>query len=282
MSSVESLEIIAERLNAYHGQLTALAQALGALRDVSDHMIVALASDHAAILSHVAAAAQTPAQAAHALIARVADALEPQVAEIDPVESDPVEIRAIEIQPLEIQPLEILALEILAVEAVAEAASDAVEPVLLATEAAAEGQTDVQNQTEIATTLACEPAETAEAAVERSVDCGTSAAIVSEADRAIEPGASAGIEAAETGAATAGGGGKVVNLASRRRAMLDKFPARRAMAVVASVAVTVTAGMGFHELMQTELGQRLLDLGTCDGDMLSANRDCALLAWLML
>lgn len=76
---------------------------------------------------------------------------------------------------------------------------------------------------------------------------------------------------------------KVVSLADRRKAKPSASPARRrAMAVVASILVTATATVGLHELMQSELGQRMLELGTCDGNMLSATRDCSLLSWLMI
>lgn len=75
----------------------------------------------------------------------------------------------------------------------------------------------------------------------------------------------------------------VVDLAAKRRKGLLATTARRRFAAIAAMLV-VTAGatFGFNELMHSELGQRLIELGACDADMVSANRDCAFLSWLTL
>ena len=79
------------------------------------------------------------------------------------------------------------------------------------------------------------------------------------------------------------GGATILDLASRREARKAASPLkRRTLAIVASLLLVAATAAGMHELLQTEIGQRLLDLGTCDGETLSVNRNCAVLAWLLL
>jgi hypothetical protein len=90
-------------------------------------------------------------------------------------------------------------------------------------------------------------------------------------------------EAPAQPATVAASAGNVVSLAQKRESQgVAQRVRRRATAVVASLLVTATATVGLHEFMQTDMGQQMMQLATCDGDMLSASRDCALLAWLMI
>lgn len=73
----------------------------------------------------------------------------------------------------------------------------------------------------------------------------------------------------------------VVDLAAKRHKRFGT-PVRRAAAIAAMLVITAGATFGFNELMHSELGQRILELGACDAEMVSANRDCAFLSWLTL
>ena len=75
----------------------------------------------------------------------------------------------------------------------------------------------------------------------------------------------------------------VIDLAQRRKAAKPATGLRRQLTgAVASVMLIFSATAGVHGFLQTELGQQMLDLGTCDAEALSANRDCAFLTWMLL
>jgi hypothetical protein len=77
--------------------------------------------------------------------------------------------------------------------------------------------------------------------------------------------------------------GNVVALDTERRKRRSLVPSRSlALTIFASLLVTVGAGFGLHELLHGDLGQKLIELGACDGHILSADRNCSLIAWLML
>ncbi len=78
---------------------------------------------------------------------------------------------------------------------------------------------------------------------------------------------------------------KVIDLAASRSKKAKFTPparSRHAVGIVASLILVASASVAVQGVIGTDIGQRLLDLGACDADMLSANRDCALLAWLLL
>lgn len=75
----------------------------------------------------------------------------------------------------------------------------------------------------------------------------------------------------------------VIDLAQHRKAAKPATGLRRQLTgAVASVMLIFSATAGVHGFLQTELGQQMLDLGACDAEALSANRDCAFLTWMLL
>lgn len=270
MPAAKHFQSISNNLDSYTNQLASLSQALSALRDVADHIATAIAADRAAMAEYMVAQQDS----AHGEVAVVA-----AVARID------AEVRT---ATAETPAIELIDQGTSAAATNIEFESDidgeaTVEPIV---EPAAESMTPVA--IEIAPTLAADASpEVAEGTSPlESValdDAADNPAVPGETDQAAPLAATADIaDKAALDAAIATGDGKVVDLDSRRRQRTTS-PARwRAKALVASLALTATATLGIQEIMQTELGQRLIELGTCDGDMLSANRDCALLAWLML
>ncbi len=260
MSTHAQLHSIASSLDTYRTQFAALGNALSALRAVSDQLIAQLDRDREALETHL--------QAAIALEGAVqpdADAAVPDLSDI-----------AVSVLPVELQPATELPEEV-ASAPLAEAAEPPAEtPVVAATENVA-GSLDETT-----------PIET-EALTGEFVELETEVAAAASDASAPATGTTATTLAAETSSEAiaapenAAGDNKVISLADHREANAASSPARRrARAFVASILVTAGATLGLHELLQSELGQRMLELGTCDGDMLSATRDCSLLAWLTI
>lgn len=75
---------------------------------------------------------------------------------------------------------------------------------------------------------------------------------------------------------------RVLDFASRLKTAKATPFRQKAAGAVASVMLMVSATVGVHGFLQTDIGQRLLELGTCDAVAISENRDCAFLGWLLL
>lgn len=273
MSTAQQLESIANTLETYRTHLAAVSHALNALRSVSEQMIEALDRDRAALATHLQQAAET------------AMAQSVEIAE-QPAHGDAASAHAVEIdgglvgEAEEILPsgsaTEIE--EIHAEVAASEAAIEIAEPT-------AENEPAIEN-IEVGETEAAEvEAEVIVAAETVVTENLLTETVVAAAEQAA-PAADAEVTSPESAAEEAKPAaieetGNVVALATRRKSRLPLSPARRrAAAVVASLVVCVTATLGTYEFMQTEMGQQLLQLSSCDGDMLSAQRDCNLLSWL--
>jgi hypothetical protein len=83
--------------------------------------------------------------------------------------------------------------------------------------------------------------------------------------------------------AAAAGDRKVIDFKKQNAAQrIQPKSMRRAAAIAASLVITAGVVTGLTSLAHSEIGQRILSLGTCDADMVSAYRDCAFLAWLLL
>ena len=262
MPSSAQLASIASSLDTYRTQFAALGNALSALRVVSDQMIAQLDRDRAALETHLAAAIDMIAEAdASGTDTTSVESLDTDLAgAVATADSDVQDINETSAELA--TEIETTAGQLIARELTAACDSQAgsiEDPAVL------EGQ--AFKNTEVATEIKAE-AEIQTAAMDTTTTEASALATTGSENAA---------------AATATSANKVVSLTDRRKAKVITSPARRrAMAVVASVLVTAGATVGLHELMQTELGQKMLELATCDGDMLSAARDCSLLSWLTI
>ncbi len=289
MTTSAQLQSIATSLDTYRTQFAALGNALSALRFVSDQLIAQLDHDREALETHLQAALAVEAAAdtetetaapAHSIIEQTTPADEAQTSAELPEElaDEPVaeeaehtaetaviapsedDLRSIdETSPAEDaaqpSPATAVASEIEIDASAAEAAVPAADTEATATETA----TVVTGATETT------PTETT------STETGATAA---STDAAID---------ATTAPATVASDENVISLADRRKSKPANSPTRRrTKAFVASILVLAGSTFGLHELLQSDLGQRMLELGVCDGDMLSATRDCSLLAWLTI
>lgn len=304
MPSVKELEILVGNLASYHSHLTSLRDAMEALRRASDIILADVDKDRALISSLMAAAAPvaTPCAMEAVTVAEVVP--EPtstaaggelvvatqEPSEAPPASSDIAEGAAAapkgtaemaasvhESGALDApSPVDVVAAPdetTTALAATGETSSD-VDPYAQSAEAA-EAATLVALE-QIATTRALAAMVTAPATV---ADIGHEIG-----ETAAGPASGSETDTADQAPiAAASGAGKVVDLAEHRK-LVRRRPtlARRSVAMAASLMLTAGLIIGADGLMHTDIGQRILDLGTCDGDMLSAQRDCALLAWLML
>lgn len=297
---------IATTLDAYHSQLSSLSQALGALREASEQVLAQLEKDRAALAtlarSEPATASDTIEMTDTGAASAMSGLEQPLAASSEDIITGEIELQ-------------------LAAEAGGTAATDTDTDTDTFAEItvveSVSSELDSAETTEAGTTTfdaatATAPAPAPE--IEEQVSDATEAVIASDdADRmspvaaadhelnalttdahgaiASTPAAEAQSDAvAATGLHADGATGEtpstddnVVSLEAKRQQRDVGHPVRRrAMAIVASLVVTAGAVMGTHELMQSELGQRIVDLAVCDGDMLSANRNCTLLAWFLL
>ncbi len=281
MPTEEQIHSIASTLEAYHNQLTALSQALGALREASDTMLLALDKDRVAIATYLEAAPRA-APAIESTVGHSCDST--AIVEASDVVAAATTIDTADAIALDNGPTEPTHETIEDAPAIIEAPV-AVEPEIT-TDAVITTEIIGQHDSEAASGAVAETSTTAEITAEAPTEI---VAPLTATEAALTPviAASTAPETPVTtttlDAATAGTDSNVVPLDARRHKSRTSLPARRrAMTMVASMVITAGAALGFHELMQTEIGQRLIELSSCDGDMLSASRDCALLAWLML
>lgn len=255
MPSSAQLASIASSLDTYRTQFEALGNALSALRVVSDEMIAQLDRDRAALETHLQAALETMSQA---------DIAETDTAALEIVDAEPAETDAAGDVETEAQDLP---------ETSAEIAAE------VETEAVADDAID----SETIASLDTEPLAISEDAIEATSETETETEATLAGATATDAPVIATPAESTAAAANTADGNKVISLADRRKPTPSSSPARRrAIAVVASILFTAGATFGLHELIQTEVGQRMLELATCDGDMLSATRDCSLLAWLTI
>lgn len=293
---------IATTLDAYHSQLSSLSQALGALREASEQVLAQLEKDRAALAtlarSEPATASDTIEMTDTGAASAMSGLEQPLAASSEDIITGEIELQ-------------------LAAEAGGTAATDTDTDTDTFAEItvveSVSSELDSAETTEAGTTTFDAATATAPE-IEEQVSDATEAVIASgDADRmspvaaadhelnalatdahgaiASTPAAEAQSDAvAATGLHADGATGEtpstddnVVSLEAKRQQRDVGHPVRRrAMAIVASLVVTAGAVMGTHELMQSELGQRIVDLAVCDGDMLSANRNCTLLAWFLL
>ena len=270
MPAAKHFQSIVNNFDSYATQLASLSQALSALREVADHIATAIAADRAEMAEYLVAQQDFVASEAAVVAAVTTIDAEVQTGSSDAPAVDVLD-QSTSAAATSIEPKFDLDSEA-TVEPIFEPAAESAAPVALE---------QAPTLTADASLDGAEPTASLDiVALDSAAD---SAVLSAETDQAAPLAATADIaDTAALDAAIATGDGKVVDLDSRRKQRTDK-PARwRAKALVASLVLTATATLGINEIMQTELGQRLIELGTCDGDMLSANRDCALLAWLML
>lgn len=248
MPTAAELESIDRSLENYRTQLAALSHALGALRIVSDQIIAALDKDRAALATHLASPAIDEVKAT-TVPAEVSAPAEHMQADATAAEPTTVQVALVEGVTSAEETTATTSIEVMP-------AVVAVEPIPtgIANDAAPVSSTDARSEGGQITSISV---------ASKTVEC-------SEAPVG-------GHETAQPAA------NRVVSLKERlARYQPGKPEARRAMAVVASLIVMTGATLGMHELLQTDIGQRLLELGTCDGDMVTANRDCSLLSWLLI
>ncbi len=288
MSATLQIQSIAATLDAYHQQLVTLSDALGALREASDQIRSQLEQDRAALAAYAMEAhpiATTLPTVAIAVATVAATTLGGDLpseavreAEIEPTAMPEVEDGTVAVELAAAEGDEVRATLAMTaeVEEVAEADGDQ-EPGAFSQDVPI---TDVNVDSDVGPLepAPLEPALNLEPAAADAADTATPDA----SPAALQEGA-----VGEPPAAADSDGDKaesnVVALDTERGKRRRLVPSRRmAVAIVASLIVTVSAGLGIHEMMQGDLGQRLVDLATCDGDMLSADRNCSLLAWLML
>ena len=264
MAYSELVASIGTSLESYHNQLTALSRALDALRGVTDHMISALERDRAALATHITPAgtgAPLPTETAAEAISGT-----PEKSDVTSPATEPSLAGSTQAADDEAPRCELVELPAAtSTEAGAAAASNV--------PASPDDPTPEDRETVIAATLARIAAERKAAAEATAPAVENSGPIA----------AATAVETTDAATPTAADEKKVVELEAYRRLPGIRLPSRRrAIALTTGLLVMASATLGFHEVLQTELGQRLLELGTCDGDMMSANRDCALLAWLLI
>lgn len=246
MPTEVQIRSITDSLAGYHSQLVALSQALDALRVVADHMIVAVEKDRAALGTYEVSAPH---------VQFVDDAAAASAETVERLESGSVE-----------------------------RAPTAETGILTASAydgAAVTVETPVADDKEaiIAAALAQVAAELRAAAEAEQSTAAVFAAALADAPEVVATGA----DTVAAPAAVATVDDNVVSLEARRAQRNVAIPARRrAMALASGLLIAASATLGLHELMQTELGQRLIEFGACNGDMMSASRDCALLAWMLI
>lgn len=120
----------------------------------------------------------------------------------------------------------------------------------------------------------------AEAAIVRP-ETSIVAAPAAEAPKSVEAAEATTADGAAEATVAEETASNVVDLAAKRPKRFGT-PVRRAAAVAAMLVITAGATFGLNELMHSELGQRIMELGACDAEMVSANRDCAFLSWITL
>ncbi len=75
---------------------------------------------------------------------------------------------------------------------------------------------------------------------------------------------------------------RVLDFASRVKSARSTPLRHKVAGAVASVMLMISATAGVHGFLHTDMGQRLLELGSCDADVSQPNSDCAFLGWLLL
>lgn len=253
-------ELIEARLQSYQSQMVALSEALGALRSLADTIISELAVDAAGIRSN------DPAQ--------LRSSLSTDGAEVTDC-SQTVVCEAFEIG-----------------DAITEAAGTVV------VDAAIGSSADTCSGSAFAVEIPGNNHDSSdhvnsEAFVPFTVEEPVAVDAVSNAAPANGPVVPMGTEAAAdavvvavaaVGTPAVEGGGKIIDFAASRSNADRPSSARRrhGVGIAASLLLVATSAAALHGVANTGIGQRLIELGTCDAEMLSAHRDCALLAWLLL
>ena len=269
MSQSREIESIANTLETYRSHLAAVSHALFTLRAVSEQMIEALDRDRAALATHLENAQPiSPAGDSTAdLAVAPATLTEPEAAADDTLHSVPLAIA---------NALDENAATALAIEAALVSGILDTEPGQAVEQSESESEplseSPAADITRVATNGAIAPL---------AIDIDVAATQAAPETPAIESAATVQAATNAAGNVARNVAGNVVDIASRRTTRSALAPARRrAAAIVASLLLCATATLGTYELMQTDLGQQIIQLSRCDGDALSAERDCALLAWL--
>ena len=260
MSEAQRYELVEARLQSYQNQMVALSEALGALRSLADTIISELAQDAAGIRSN------DPAQQTSSLstvVAKATDCSQTAVCE------------AFGIGDAIMEP---------AAAAVVDAAMDASVDTCAASALPGENSGTSLDSADHVTCEAFAPFTVEEPV---GVDAVSDAAPANGPAIALVTQAAVGAElvaAAAAGTPAVEGGAKIIDLAASRSNANRPSSARRrhGVGIAASLLLVATSGAAIHGIANTGIGQRLIELGTCDAEMLSAHRDCALLAWLLL
>ncbi len=245
MSTVLRIEEIAGRLQEYQGQLMSLNEALDALKNVGELISAAMAEDRNALIG---LALQMQDDAPEALDAPL---------EASNADDDETPCGATEMPVVAEELQEALVLESMTAEALA----------ALSVVAAQKSASDiVGDESAVVEVVAAEdekPDEVAPAAVVDVADVTAPAVETAEPEPVSDS--------------------KIIDLAQHRPKPRLPLPSRRrSLGFAAGLLVLAIGGTMAQDLMHGELFQRLLDLGSCDGEAVSANQDCALLAWMLL
>ena len=245
MYDAQRLDAVASRLKSYEGQIAALANALDSLRDLADSLAKELASDAAAIsaCAHVDNIAPAACIVTGSLSTGCLDDVLATQSAATAAGPDPIIEDRLTEQSFQIVEIEDSTGRLDGTEIVV---STADAPLPSATQAALEHITQ----------LAIQAKTVVPPAVEDST--GNAAAMP---------------PAART---------RVVDFASRVKSAKATPLQHKVAGAVASILLMVSATAGVHGFMQTDIGQRLLELSTCDADVLHAGRDCSFLGWLLL
>ena len=247
MQVKEQIEAVAAKLDSYHEQMAAVSKALGALRELADAIIGEMAADSTLLRACDAAdaTANTDGIEGTEATADLAKAAVPATAGLDPIAVDPDDNA-------------LIGMEI---------------------------SSDIDTPTD-------EDVAVATAVVEEAATVRTPPPLPATFELALDPTEAAMVQAKiETGLAIAAALAQsapekacnIIELESHRKASIRPTTLRRrAIGVAASLMLITSATAAVHGILGTEIGQRLLDLSVCDADMLSANRDCAMLSWMLL
>ena len=247
MSSVLRIEEIAGRLQEYQGQLTALNEALDALKNVGELISAAMAEDRNALIGLALQMQDDAPETVDAPLEASSSVLEGELCAGTEVHLDAADLE------------EALVLEPTTVEALAAIAVAAAQ--------------NVENEN-----VAVEPLV---AVVVDDMDAQPDAVAAAGGEEVANMTASAGETAGAQPVSIANA--KIIELAQHRPKPRMPLPSRRrSLGFAAGLLVLAIGGTVAQALMQGELFQRLLDLGSCDGEAVSANQDCALLAWMLL
>jgi hypothetical protein len=254
MYEARRLDAVASRLQSYQDQLAALSTALDSLRDLTDALVREMADDSAAI-GAIATAAQAAALSRD------------DAGGYDPVITPAIVSAAVAADTY--------------IDATPPDPTVPDEPPLAFTTEAA---LDQLAGTRVALADADRPSHAADrvaatsttAARDKALDTATQDPPLAPIVIATEP-QSGGSPATQPAARP-----RVVDFASRVQSAKSTPFRRTAAGAVASALLIISATAGVHGFLQSDIGQRLLELGTCDAEVVTDGRQCNVFGWMLL